>query len=50
MGLVTIENNSRVSPTLFGPTFGNEDFYKKLGYRKHKTAFALFSGESDYVE
>ena len=31
-------------------TFGNEDFYKKLGYRKHKTAFALFSGESDYVE
>lgn len=31
-------------------TFGNEDFYKKLGFRKHKTAFALYEGDSPYLE
>lgn len=31
-------------------TFGNEPFYEKLGFRKHKTAYALLPGPSDYVE
>lgn len=31
-------------------TFGNEDFYKKLGFRKHKTAYAKYPFESKYLE
>jgi predicted N-acetyltransferase YhbS len=31
-------------------TFGHEDFYKKLGFKKHKTAFALYPFQSDYLE
>lgn len=31
-------------------TFGNEDFYRNLGFRKHKTAFALYPGDSPYLE
>jgi ribosomal protein S18 acetylase RimI-like enzyme len=31
-------------------TFGNEDFYKKLGFRKHKTAYSKYPFESKYVE
>jgi N-acetylglutamate synthase-like GNAT family acetyltransferase len=34
-------------------TFGNEDFYKKLGFKKHKTAFALYPNslsKSPYLE
>lgn len=31
-------------------TFGNEEFYKKLGFRKHKTAFAKYTHDSDYLE
>lgn len=31
-------------------TFGNENFYKKLGFRKHKTAYARYPLESDYLE
>lgn len=31
-------------------TFGNEDFYKKLGFKKHKTAFALYPTDSPYLE
>lgn len=30
-------------------TFGNEDFYKKLGFKPHKTAFAKYPYESDYL-
>jgi ribosomal protein S18 acetylase RimI-like enzyme len=30
-------------------TFGNEDFYKKLGFKAHKTAFAKYPYESDYL-
>jgi len=26
-------------------TFGNEDFYKKLGFKKHKTAYAKYPYE-----
>ncbi len=31
-------------------TFGNEEFYKKLGFKKHKTAFALYQTQSPYLE
>lgn len=31
-------------------TFGHENFYKGLGFRKHKTAFALYPTESTYLE
>jgi aralkylamine N-acetyltransferase len=31
-------------------TFGNESFYERLGFRKHKTAYALLPGPSPYVE
>lgn len=31
-------------------TFGNEGFYKKLGFKKHKTAYSKYPFESKYVE
>lgn len=31
-------------------TFGNEPFYGKLGFRKHKTAMARYPHDSDYLE
>lgn len=31
-------------------TFGNEDLYRNLGFKKHKTAFALYPGNSPYLE
>lgn len=34
-------------------TFGSEEFYKKLGFKKHKTAFALYPekmSSSPYLE
>jgi ribosomal protein S18 acetylase RimI-like enzyme len=31
-------------------TFGNEEFYKKLGFKRHKTASAKYPYESDYLE
>lgn len=30
-------------------TFGKEEFYRKLGYKRHKTAFAKYPMESDYL-
>lgn len=30
-------------------TFGNEEFYKKLGFKAHKTAFAKYPYQSDYL-
>jgi aralkylamine N-acetyltransferase len=37
---------------LFGLTssFGAEEFYYKLGFRRHKTAFAKYHGKSIYLE
>jgi aralkylamine N-acetyltransferase len=37
-------------PILLTSTFGNEDFYRKLGFRKHKTAYAKYPFESKYIE
>lgn len=31
-------------------TFGNEEFYRKLGFKLHKTAFAKYPFESEYLE
>lgn len=31
-------------------TFGNEEFYQRVGFKKHKTAFAKYPWESDYLE
>lgn len=31
-------------------TFGNEEFYQKVGFKKHKTAFAKYPWESNYLE
>jgi predicted N-acetyltransferase YhbS len=31
-------------------TFGNESFYKKLGFKKHKTAYAKYPFQSKYLE
>ena len=31
-------------------TFGNEEFYRKLGFKRHKTPFARYPTESDYLE
>ncbi len=30
-------------------TFGNEEFYRKLGFKHHKTAFAKYPYDSDYL-
>lgn len=30
-------------------TFGNEEFYIKLGFKRHRTAFAKYPCESDYL-
>jgi predicted N-acetyltransferase YhbS len=31
-------------------TFGNEEFYGKLGFRRHKTAMAKYPHDSQYLE
>ncbi len=31
-------------------TFGNEPFYAKLGFRRHKTAMARYPHDSEYLE
>lgn len=31
-------------------TFGNEEFYKKLSFKKHKTAYSRYPFKTDYVE
>jgi ribosomal protein S18 acetylase RimI-like enzyme len=30
-------------------TFGNEEFYRKLGFKRHKTPFARYPVESEYL-
>ena len=31
-------------------TFGNEDFYKRIGFKRHKTAFGKYPWPSNYLE
>ena len=31
-------------------TFGNQEFYQRLGFRRHKTAMARYPRTSDYLE
>lgn len=35
---------------LLTSTFGNEEFYRKLGFRRHKTAMAKYPHDSHYLE
>jgi len=37
-------------PVHLTSTFGNEEFYKKLGFKKHKTAHSKYPFKTDYVE
>lgn len=37
-------------PVHLTSTFGNEEFYKKLGFKKHKTAYSKYPFKTDYVE
>lgn len=43
-------NGNEHLPIHLTSTFGNEEFYKKLGFRKHKTAYSKYPYPSDYVE
>ncbi len=36
--------------TYLTSTFGNEGFYRKLGFKRHKTAYAKYPHESEYLE
>jgi len=31
-------------------TFGDEEFYREFGFKPHKTAFAKYPFESEYLE
>lgn len=42
--------NEEHMPIHLTSTFGNEDFYKKLGFRKHKTAYSKYPFNTNYVE
>jgi aralkylamine N-acetyltransferase len=37
-------------PVHLTSTFGNEGFYKKLGFHKHKTAYSKYPFATEYVE
>lgn len=43
------ENNEHLMIHLTS-TFGNEDFYAKLGFKRHKTAFARYPSPSEYLQ
>lgn len=37
-------------PVHLNSTFGNEEFYSRLGFKKHKTAYSKYPFSTDYVE
>lgn len=43
-------NGNEHMPIHLTSTFGNEAFYKKLGFKKHKTAFSKYPFATNYVE
>lgn len=43
-------NNCDKFPVHLTSTFGNEDFYKKLGFKKHKTTYSKYPFDTEYVE
>lgn len=43
-------NGEEDMPIHLTSTFGNEDFYKKLGFKKHKTAYSKYPFDTNYVE
>jgi len=44
-----MKGNEQISIHLTS-TFGNEAFYGKLGFKKHKTAHAKYPRNSEYLE
>lgn len=49
-GLMNLLLKDENIPIHLTSTFGNEEFYKKLGFKKHKTAYAKYPYESKYLE
>lgn len=43
-------NGEEHMPIHLTSTFGNEEFYKKLGFKKHKTALSRYPFPTNYVE
>jgi GNAT superfamily N-acetyltransferase len=43
-------NGEEDMPIHLTSTFGNEDFYKKLGFKKHKTSYSKYPFDTNYVE
>jgi ribosomal protein S18 acetylase RimI-like enzyme len=43
-------NSEEHMPIHLTSTFGNEDFYKKLIFKKHKTAYSKYPFVTSYVE
>lgn len=43
-----LKNNEHLRVHLTA-TFGNEDFYRKNGFKQHKTAFAKYPVDSEYL-
>jgi aralkylamine N-acetyltransferase len=43
-------NGNEQIPIHLTSTFGNEEFYKKLGCKKHKTALSKYPFITNYVE
>jgi len=43
-----LQNNDHLRIHLTS-TFGNEDFYRKNGFKQHKTAFAKYPFDSEYL-
>lgn len=43
-------NGEEHMPIHLTSTFGNEGFYRKLGFKKHKTAYSKYPFATNYVE
>jgi GNAT superfamily N-acetyltransferase len=43
-------NGEEHMPIHLTSTFGNEEFYKKLGFKKHKTAYSKYPFITNYIE
>lgn len=43
-------NGEEHMPVHLTSTFGNEEFYKKLGFKKHKTALSKYPFPTTYLE
>ena len=48
--LTLLQGDEEHMPIHLTSTFGNEEFYRKLGFRKHKTAYSKYPFETEYLE